>query len=62
MQLGVIGLSTMGANLARNAVRNGATVAIYNRTPERADEFLTNDYVQLYQHALNCFQDLILHQ
>jgi 6-phosphogluconate dehydrogenase len=40
MQLGVIGLGTMGANLARNAARNGATVAIYNRTKEKTDEFM----------------------
>lgn len=40
MQLGVVGLGTMGANLARNAARNGAVVAIYNRTRERTDSFL----------------------
>lgn len=40
MQLGVVGLGTMGANLARNAARNGASVAIYNRTQERTDAFL----------------------
>ena len=40
MQLGVIGLSTMGGNLARNAARNGATVAVYNRTHERTDAFI----------------------
>lgn len=40
LQLGVVGLGTMGANLARNAARCGADVAVYNRTPERTDEFL----------------------
>lgn len=40
MQLGVIGLSTMGANLARNAARKGATVAVYNRTTEKMKEFI----------------------
>ena len=40
MQLGVIGLGTMGANLARNAARNGATVAVYNRTKEKMEEFM----------------------
>jgi 6-phosphogluconate dehydrogenase len=41
MQLGVIGLGTMGANLARNAARNGAAVAIFNRTTEKTDAFMS---------------------
>ncbi len=40
LQLGVIGLATMGSNLARNAARKGATVAVYNRTTTKTDEFL----------------------
>lgn len=40
MQLGVIGLGTMGANLARNAARKGATVVVFNRTQEKTDEFM----------------------
>ncbi len=39
MHLGIVGLGTMGANLARNAARNGATVAVYNRTPQKTDAF-----------------------
>lgn len=42
-QLAVIGLGTMGANLARNAARNGAKVPVYNRTTEKMQEFM-NDY------------------
>ena len=42
MQLGVIGLSTMGANLARNAAHRGATVAVYNRTTEKMKEFIAS--------------------
>lgn len=38
--LGVIGLGTMGANLARNAARHGASVVVYNRTAEKVDEFV----------------------
>lgn len=38
--IGLIGLGTMGANLARNAVRNGATVSIFNRTEEKTDAFM----------------------
>ena len=33
----------MGANLARNAARNGATVSIFNRTTEKTDAFM-RDY------------------
>lgn len=40
MQIGLIGLGTMGANLARNAARNGARVSVYNRTPEKTDAFM----------------------
>lgn len=40
MELGVYGLGTMGANLARNAARNGAAIAIFNRTKEKIDAFL----------------------
>ncbi|MDD5470174.1 MAG: NADP-dependent phosphogluconate dehydrogenase [Candidatus Peribacteraceae bacterium] len=39
-QLGVIGLGTMGANLARNAARNGAAVSVYNRTAQVTEKFL----------------------
>ncbi len=38
--LGVIGLGTMGANLARNAARRGVQVAVYNRTREKTDAFM----------------------
>lgn len=39
-QLGVIGLGTMGANLARNAARTGAKVAVFNRTTEVMHDFI----------------------
>ena len=38
--LGVFGLSTMGANLARNAARKGFGVAVYNRHGARTDELI----------------------
>jgi 6-phosphogluconate dehydrogenase len=38
--LGVFGLSTMGANLARNAARKGFGVAVYNRHAARTDELI----------------------
>ena len=33
--IGVVGLAVMGSNLARNFARNGNTVAVYNRSPEK---------------------------
>lgn len=40
IHIGLIGLGTMGANLARNAARNGATVSVFNRTTEKTDAFM----------------------
>ena len=39
--IGVVGLATMGMNLARNLESHGASVAVYNRTRKRTDEFMT---------------------
>lgn len=41
-KFGVIGLAVMGENLALNVERNGFPVAVYNRTPEKTDAFMTN--------------------
>ncbi len=38
--IGLIGLGVMGRNLVLNMDDHGYTVAVYNRTPERTDEFL----------------------
>ncbi len=38
--LGVTGLATMGANLARNAARNGFRVAVHNRSDEKTERLL----------------------
>ncbi len=40
--IAVVGLSVMGANLARNAARNGATVSVFNRTTEKMEKFLSD--------------------
>lgn len=40
IDIGVIGLGTMGANLARNAAKRTAKVSVYNRTKEKTDEFM----------------------
>ena len=39
-ELGIIGLATMGMNLARNLASHGVRVAVYNRTRERTDRFM----------------------
>jgi 6-phosphogluconate dehydrogenase len=36
----VVGLATMGENLARNLASHGARVAVYNRTRRRTDDFM----------------------
>ncbi len=41
-QLGVIGLGTMGANLARNAASRGIAVSVFNRTREKTDAFIAS--------------------
>src|ERR1700680_2801384 len=39
-EIGVVGLATMGENLARNLASRGARVAVYNRTRKRTDDFM----------------------
>jgi 6-phosphogluconate dehydrogenase len=45
-QIAVVGLATMGHNLAKNLANHGYKVAVYNRTPEKTqsllDENITN--------------------
>src|ERR1700682_5235074 len=39
-EIGVVGLATMGENLARNLASHGARVVVYNRTRKRIDDFM----------------------
>jgi len=39
--IGLIGLAVMGENLVLNMERNGFTVAVYNRTVEKVDRFIS---------------------
>jgi 6-phosphogluconate dehydrogenase len=39
-EIGVVGLATMGMNLARNLASHGFRVAVYNRTRQRTDDFM----------------------
>ncbi|OCA82054.1 NADP-dependent phosphogluconate dehydrogenase [Pseudobacillus wudalianchiensis] len=42
-QVGVIGLAVMGKNLALNIESRGYSVAVYNRSPEKTEEFLKTE-------------------
>ena len=44
--LGLVGIGVMGQNLARNFLRNGYSVAVYNRTTEKTRKFVS-DYPQI---------------
>jgi 6-phosphogluconate dehydrogenase len=39
MEIGIIGLGRMGANIARRLARNGHKVVVFNRTTEKAYAF-----------------------
>jgi 6-phosphogluconate dehydrogenase len=39
--IAMIGLAVMGANLARNLASRGFSVAVYNRTKEVTEEFIS---------------------
>lgn len=41
-EIGLIGLGTMGSNLALNIAEKGHRIAVYNRTPEKTDAFIAN--------------------
>ena len=38
-EFGLVGLAVMGQNLARNVAHKGFSIAVYNRTPQKTDEF-----------------------
>jgi len=38
MKVGFIGLGNMGSAIARNLIKAGHTLMVYNRTQSRADE------------------------
>jgi 6-phosphogluconate dehydrogenase len=40
-EMGVVGLGTMGSNLARNLASHGVRVGVYNRTHRRTEEFMS---------------------
>jgi 3-hydroxyisobutyrate dehydrogenase-like beta-hydroxyacid dehydrogenase len=38
MKLGFVGLGNMGSGIARNLIKAGHTLTVYNRTKSRAEE------------------------
>ena len=42
-QIGVVGLAVMGKNLALNIESRGYSVAVYNRSQEKTEEFLKKE-------------------
>jgi len=51
--LGLIGLAVMGQNLVLNMERNGFTIAVYNRTTARIDEFINEK--GLGKNIIGCY-------
>ena len=41
MKVGFIGLGGMGSGIARNLIKAGHELTVYNRSRSRADEFVT---------------------
>jgi len=41
-EIGLIGLGVMGSNLALNIAEKGNKIAVFNRTPEKTDEFVAS--------------------
>ncbi|KAA0697588.1 NADP-dependent phosphogluconate dehydrogenase [Neorhizobium sp. P12A] len=41
-EIGLIGLGVMGSNLALNIAEKGNKIAVFNRTPDKTDEFYEN--------------------
>jgi 6-phosphogluconate dehydrogenase len=40
MQIGMIGLGRMGANMARRLIRKGHTCVVFNRSPQAVTELI----------------------
>jgi len=57
--IAVVGLATMGMNLARNLARNGFGVSVYNRTTSRVDDFMKRYGAEGAFTASHTPQDLV---
>ncbi len=57
--IGVIGLAVMGRNLILNMDDHGHTVAAYNRTTERVDEFVSGDAAGTKVIGVHTLEELV---
>jgi len=57
--LGLIGLAVMGRNLVLNLTDHGYTVAVYNRSPERTDEFMATEAADATVVATRSLKQLV---
>ena len=57
--IGLIGLGVMGSNLTLNMDDHGYTVAVYNRTQERTDEFLSGPAESTKVIGTDSLEDLV---
>ena len=57
-EMAVVGLATMGMNLARNLASHGVRVAVYNRTRRRTEEFMERYSKEGDFHPAYSFEDL----
>ncbi len=59
--LGLIGLAVMGRNLVMNMNDHGFTVAAYNRTTKRVDEFLAGEAAGSAVIGVHSLEELVSH-
>ena len=57
-EIGVVGLATMGENLARNLASHGVRVAVYNRTHRRTDDFMAAHSSESDFHPASTLEEL----
>jgi len=58
LDIAVIGLSTMGGNLARNIADKGFGTAVYNRSKEKTDDLIIN-HADENLHPFYSIEDLV---
>src|ERR1700737_1076721 len=58
-EIGVVGLATMGQNLARNLASHGVRVVGYNRTRQRTDDFMAAHSAEGDFRAAGSLEELV---